>query len=526
MGYEYSPMARFIPLLLVGRGHPTHTRLRAIVGRLAGGILAGLVASLPLLSQTTGGAQAAGWSDADPCARSAGLDTGPTDSAFYSTVSPFEHYHSDRRQVFPFACSLRELGGRKIEARESPVNFSTPYIPFTRDRDELFVYGYGRDAATEGGFVASVDTSTLGERWRTRILANEIPNQWSYPGVALAHGNGFIYAIYANVLVKLDPSTGATLARRELPEDPNQTGAGYNGMIVMPDGRIVTKGIERGPCPPLPPDASASEEALEGLLCAAHNKLPSTIVTVDPNDLKILTAVMPPQPSTGRITAGRTDGRNYVYVAGDSAMFRYHYDGGHLVLDHGWGPVTYRTGAQMPGTAPGILGDYVVIQTNFLPSLEPLTVTAADVHDGSRHFSITPFPGSRASFNPSKAALDNDNHMIITNDSIAGQMAGVHLDPERGLSIRWRRRDTTLNFSALVGGPEDRNIVVPDFNPRSGDRTLWLDEATGRTLAASRVLGSSPAPGNIVTPGFGGRFYYISAAGVLWELRPRPTDLH
>jgi hypothetical protein len=177
----------------------------------------------------------------------------------------------------------------------------------------------------------------------------------------------------------------------------------------------------------------------------------------------------------------------------------------------------------MPGTAPGILGDYVVIQTNFLPSFEPLTVTASDVRDSSRHFSITPFPGSHASFNPSKPALDTENHMIITNDSIARQMAGVQLDPGRGLSIRWLRRDATLDFVALVGGREDRNIVVPDFNPVFGDRTLWLDEATGRTLAASRVLDSSPAPANIVTPGFGGRFYYLSAAGALWELRPRQT---
>lgn len=65
---------------------------------------------------------------------------------------------------------------------------------------------------------------------------------------------------------------------------------------------------------------------------------------------------------------------------------------------------------------------------------------------------------------------------------------------------------------------------MPDFNPLSGDRTLWLDEATGRTLAASRVLASGPAPGNIVTPGFDGRFYYVSAAGQLWELRPRFTE--
>jgi hypothetical protein len=410
-------------------GTPGILRQRAMLGRLTWGILAGLVASLSLLSQTTDGAQAAGLSETDPCPRSAALDTGPTDSAFYSTVSPFEHYHSDRTQLFPFACSLRELGGPRIEARSSPVNFSTPYVPFTRDRVELFVYGYGRDAATEGGFVASVDTSTLDERWRTRILANEIPNQWSYPGVALAHGNGFIYAIYANVLVKLDPSTGAILVRRELPEDPHQTGAAYNGMIVMPDGRIVAKGMERGPCPPLPPGASASEEAFEGLVCGTHNKLPSMILTVDPYDLTILTSVVPPEPSTGRITAGQTDGRDYVYVAGDNSLFRYRYAGGQLTLDCNWGPVTYRTGAQMPGTGPGILGDYVVIQTNFLPSLEPLTVTAADVRDGSRHFSITPFPRSVVSWNVSKAALDAENHMIITNDSAARQMAGLHLDP-------------------------------------------------------------------------------------------------
>src|SRR4051794_1125200 len=90
----------------------------------------------PLLSS---GAQAGAQSAADPCHRSASLKTGPTHGAFYSTVSPFEHFHSDRTQVFKFACSLSELGGGKIQARSSPVNFSTPYIAFTRDRNQLFV---------------------------------------------------------------------------------------------------------------------------------------------------------------------------------------------------------------------------------------------------------------------------------------------------------------------------------------------------------------------------------------------------
>jgi hypothetical protein len=159
-----------------------------------------------------------------------------------------------------------------------------------------------------------------------------------------------------------------------------------------------------------------------------------------------------------------------------------------------------------------------VIQTNFLPALAPLTVTAASVRNSNRHFSITPFPGAVLSWNVSKAALDADNSMIITNDTAYGQMAGVTLDPSRGLKLRWIRRDTTMDFSALVGGPRNRNVVVPNYTRSAGDRVLWLDEATGNTLARSQVLSSEPAPGNIVVPGFNGKFYYISSDGQLWEL--------
>ena len=61
----------------------------------------------------------------------------------------------------------------------------------------------------------------------------------------------------------------------------------------------------------------------------------------------------PPEPSTGRLTAGQTDGSDYVYVAGDTHLFRYRYADGQLSLDSAWGPVTYRTGTQMPGTGSG-----------------------------------------------------------------------------------------------------------------------------------------------------------------------------
>ena len=49
---------------------------------------------------------------------------------------------------------------------------------------------------------------------------------------------------------------------------------------------------------------------------------------------------------------------------------------------------------------------------------------------------------------------------------------------------------------------------------------IWLDERTGSGAARSAPLAPSGAPGNIVTPGFAGRFYYLSATGRLRELRP------
>ena len=93
-------------------------------------------------------------------------------------------------------------------------------------------------------------------------------------------------------------------------------------------------------------------------------------------------------------------------------------------------------------------------------------------------------------------------------------MAALRLDPRRGLRVRWRRKLSSLDFSALVGPPRRAEIVIPDLTSR-GDTVAVLDERTGRLLARSRPLADASAPGNIVTPGFGGRFYYLSGSGRL-----------
>jgi hypothetical protein len=436
----------------------------------------------------------------------AALAPGSSHGAYYETIAPFEHFTSARTQVFPHTCPVHG----EVRARMAPADYTTPYIAVTRNRDQLYVYGYGADAARQGAYVADVDPNTLRERWRTRIRDLSPPGQWSYPGVMAVHGNGFLYAAYGNAMVKLDPSTGRTLARRELPEDRAGTGAAYNGFVVLPDGNIVAKKIERGPC--------ATPGAIQGLVCSATNALPSRIVVVEPRRLRILSSVVPPEPVTGRVTFGG----GHLYAAGRDSLFRYRYRKGRLRYDEGWGPVTYRTGGQLPGTGPGLLGGFLVVQTNFLPASAPLAVTAVSVRDSHKVFRIQPFAGTGASGSwiVSKPALDAANRTVVTHDTSAGQMAALRLDPRRGFSVRWRRTLHSLDFSALIGDAAHRQIVIPDRSA-AGERVLWLSERTGRLQAQTKVLSASAAPGNIVTPGFARRFFYLSGEGRLWRLSPR-----
>ena len=440
---------------------------------------------------------------AAPCGT---LRPGPSDGPYYRTVAPFEHDNSARTQVFPATCPVTSA---YVSARQAQTDFTTPYIAVTRNRDQLYVYGYGADAATQGGYVAGVDPRTLRQRWRTQIPDPSPPGQWSYPGVMLAHGNGFLYAVYGNILVKLDPDTGAVVHRRVLPEDPGGTGAAYNGMIVLPDGNLALKKIERGPC-------TSTASPLSGLQCALANQLPSLLVIVEPDRLHVTDEQDLGQTVLGRITYGG----GHIYLAGQSTLSRYRYAHGRVRLDRLWGPVTYRTGAQTPGTGTGLLGDWVVVQTNFLPSGAPLTVTAVSTKDDHRVFRTEPFPGQSMSWIVSKAALDVANRTVVTHDTDAGQMAALRLDPRHGFRTRWRRPLSSLDFSALIGDPAHRQIVIADRRD-TGESVVWLDERNGREVARSPTLSDVPAPGNIVTPGFDRRFFYVSARGALWELRAR-----
>lgn len=509
-----------------------------------------LASALALVLPVVGTAHpAAAASTIDRCSASASMLTGPSAAGYYTSIAPFEHHDSGRSQVFSDACSLRELPpGDGVEVRTADGDYATPYVVSTRDRDQVVLYGYSSQANTTGAFVTMLDAGTLTERWRVSLRDTTPKGQWSYPGVAAVIGDGAVVAVYGNQLFRLDAATGQIVAQRSLPEDPSGTGAAYNGFVALDDGTLVLKNIERGRCPlqhtnegPL-----AFVEAFGGLLCASHNELPTALVTVDPRTLRVLDTVTTPEPVTGRVTSTRRHGVDLVYVAGQDSMRRYVVrPGGQLTLDEQWGPVRYRSGSATPGTGPGILGDWVVVQTNFLPSREAMQVTAINQDHPEQVFRMRPFAdlgtplisalslswlgnafgldastSSSASWMISKPALDPDSMTIVTHDMAVGAIAAIHLDPRSGLKVTWRKPLRSLSFSALTGPAGCRDIVQTDWRPAHGDQVVWLDLATGRELRRTKTLDPLPAPGNIVTPGFDGTFYYAGLTGNLTELRP------
>lgn len=486
---------------------------------------------------------------ADPCPRSASLETGPSTGPLYHSVAPFEHHDIERSNLCRAACSLREMAAGqpiRIGERVAPDNYATPFNAQTRERGELLLHGFGSKAdAPYGGYVAMLDAETLELRWRTPLYDPVPANQWSWPGMVSAHGNGYLYAVYGNRFYKLDPADGRILAERILPENP--AGAVYNGFDVLPDGRLVTKNMESPEtCPVgtvnalIPYNLLGSLQPLlagvqlfGGLAChLLLNQRPSTLVVLEPSSLDVVASLQLPEPMAGRVTVRAAGEEVHIYIPGATTLYRYGYRDGEVTLDESWGPVPYAEPGQGPAAAASFLGDWVILQNTGY--LRAGSLFAVDTRDASRQWRAEPFelvPGLPLgpSFVLSKPSVDEDHQVVVALDTLALQLAAVHFDPEQGFEPLWRRPTLSIAYSALVGSPDQREIVIPDqlqLGPLTGDpadglardRVLWLDLLTGEEIASSGPLSLLPAPGNIVTPGFRGRYYYPGFDGLLHEL--------
>jgi hypothetical protein len=182
------------------------------------------------------------------------------------------------------------------------------------------------------------------------------------------------------------------------------------------------------------------------------------IVAVDPNALEILDTIEMPETSSVPHSVTMFEGKIAIYAVANLNVYRYFWDPAtkKLSQDKSW-VVRYLQPAQNVGTAPSVMGDWIVFNTNGAPPnrQKALSVVAMSQKDPSKVRTVFPFgqlePGG-FSFALPKTGSDAQNNMVYAQDFGVGKVAGMKLDQATGeLKTVFVVDDRTTCLVALVG---------------------------------------------------------------------------
>src|SRR5205085_7770614 len=134
-----------------------------------------------------------------------------------------------------------------------------------------------------------------------------------------------------------------------------QRDTSYNGLTGLPDGTLVAKSVYRKP--------GCEQQGFSAFLnCGDLTGLPdSVVVAIDPRTLKIIDQVVAPEFIGGRVTATEFEHQSYVYLTGQTTVFRYMYEHRRLTLDTAWNPGTVVETGQSGPTAVAVMNDWVLV---------------------------------------------------------------------------------------------------------------------------------------------------------------------
>jgi hypothetical protein len=449
---------------------------------------------------------------------------------WYPTIAAFEVHDSARTHLYACAHFLGSTGApNDVLAYQSNDVYVTPYNIVTGGPERLFVYGggYGDNAAASGSFVSSVEPGTLNERWRRVLINTNATGEWDYPGVLNVLKDGSLVVIYGYHIARLDPDTGGILASTALPTGasaPRDTS--YNGYDALPDGTIIAKTVNR--------QKGCTENGFSAFLqCPdALDVPPSVMVAIDPDSLELLGQITLPEMMGGRVTTATYDGKDYIYLPGTKSLYRYTFANGEFAQDTSWGPVPYLESGQTSGSAMAAMGDYVVAMTNGgAPTSTPMSVVAVSQANAEEVAKLQPFAdsGSKNSFIPSMVSVDPAANRIFVMDAGAGKLGAVTLQNGK-LSLDWSEDQTTLSFTTLIGPTGGRILIGTDIPIKffkqlqsySTEQVVWRNAATGEELARSDEFPKMSA-GILVTPGYAGLQYFLTASGRIIALQVEPS---
>lgn len=447
---------------------------------------------------------------------------------WYPTIAAFEVHDSARTHLYACAHFLGSSSSTNdVLAYSSPDVYETPYNIVTKGPDNLYLYGggYGDNAAASGSFVASVEPGTLAQRWRRVLINTNATDEWDYPGVLNVLADGSLVVIYGYHIARLDAATGAILASRTLPTgDSAPRDTSYNGYDALPDGTIIAKTVNR--------QRGCTENGFTAFLqCPDPQDVPpSVMVAIDPVSLEVIDQVTLPEMMGGRVTTATYDGKQFIYLPGTKSLYRYTFTDGRFAKDQTWGPVPYLKPGQTAGSAMAVMGDYVVAMTNGgAPTSTPMSVVAVSQADADDKLVLDPFPDSDNSFIPSMVSVDPDARQVYVMDAGAAKIGAVALSDGK-LSLVWSEDQTTLSFTSLVGPEGERVLIGTDIPIKvfkqlksyTTEQVVWRDAATGKELARSDAFPKMSA-GILVTPGYAGLQYFLTASGHVIALQVDPS---
>jgi hypothetical protein len=462
---------------------------------------------------------------------------------YYPSLNSAEVGDAQRGALYPQATFGGSLTGPNVVyAHRSQDGYQGTTFISNRNPGELFLLGGDvpalRGRVAPGPYVAKVDATTGTQIWRTYLDNANISDRWiAYANLNIL-ASGKLVVAWGDTIVLIDPASGRILKANSLPTgDTPIVDANFKHLTVAPEGTLILKNQNR-------PSGKTGQGSM-GMIVGLAKGLKQTnsrYVAVDPNTLEVLDALDMPESAGAPHVITMFEGKIAIYASGDVHAYRYFWDPNtkKLAQDQSW-VVSYLGKDQTTGACPGVMGDWIVIQTNGpVNKTTASSIVAINQKDPGRMTSVSPFgplkPG-QVSFAPPKSGTDPENAMVYSADVGMGKVAGIKLNQATGeLKTVFAVANQTTSFQTLIGPKDQRVLIVSRMKTAmvhlpllptllSGnyqEQVVWRDAATGRILAESDFF-EPMALNGLLTPGYGGRVYFLTGKGFLvLQVKPKP----
>jgi hypothetical protein len=478
------------------------------------------------------------------CVRNWAKDPANNYLGYYPAISAPEHTDNVRSGLMPCGDFTGDFGGQnQVFKYQSETTYPGGIGLVVFDGPNAGYLWAGGIVPGPGQYVSKFDPSTGKEIWRTWLSNNEISGQWLALGSLAIIKDGTLVAAAGHTFWKLDRQTGDILASKAQPiEGTPAKDHNFDGIVVAPDsqGTLLIKSQTRAVgC------TTQTNNAMASCLPASGSNPNSVFVAADPTTLKNLDSIQIDQNVTARTVAVKHNGKIYIYGNGAKSLVRVIWDPTTQTLtqDKSWEPKVILPG-QTGGASPVVMGNWVIADSNANPSTKtPQCVFAVSQDNPNDVHSVCPwgksFPvasGATTSETPAAPGIDPETSQIFVDDYFLKGVYAIHLDQRTGdMKAQWSRPDWwSSDYFTMVGPKNQRVLVSQNINADTTtadiatgfdytESVLWVNEATGKTIAQS-ADGPSTAPGSLINPGYGGRFYAMGNDGSLFIYQVEPKS--